>query len=204
VLGFCLNDFDNNLYPVGSHYVFEYGNWINRYELMPDGSARVLSPDEAYRRALAVQTPQDLPKASRILTLLVSLGWNFEMRLRTRDGAAAPPAAAADTPEVRITRDLLREMKEYVESRGSSLVLLIIPSRGDLAAKSRQYYVAVAMCEELDLDYVEIIDDLTPNDYERPPGVHWTDSGHEKAGKALAARVRALIADREDSTARND
>ena len=66
VLAFYMNDFAENLYPVGIHYVYEDGKWINRYAIEPDSEMKVLSPEAAYRRACEPRTLKQYLQISRV------------------------------------------------------------------------------------------------------------------------------------------
>ena len=89
VLSFCLNDFQDNEYPLGANYVFVNEKWVRAYALGEDGAARLLNPETAYRRAFqATESVSDLVYASRILTLAIGA----VRRLQQGAGVAGPVA----------------------------------------------------------------------------------------------------------------
>ncbi len=201
LLAFCMNDFGDNLFPVGQHYVFEGGQWVSRYELNADGSVRILGPEEAYRRAFAVRGLAELPKASRVLTLTVAAARKLRGELQHRtSGVAAPDEMAgpsAHNSAYKTTKELLDSIRSYLTEHNVALLVLLVPDREDLPERGNSYSLARNLCLELHIEVVEVADALAPEDYKAPPDTHWNDSGHRKVAEALIPRVRGILATRE-------
>lgn len=193
VLSFCLNDFQDNEYPLGSHYVFANKKWVRAYALGKDGPPRLLSPEKAYRRAFGTTgSVRDVVYASRIVTLAV----NGVQSLQRGDGGEARLDDVVPATWRVDTQRLFWEIQRYVESRGASLRVMIVPFREDLAAQGRSYQKALEITAELGLEVWEVMPLLEVGDYAPKPDTHWNDAGHGKVGHFLADEIEALYAER--------
>ena len=194
VLAFYINDFNDNLYPVGIHYVYEDGKWINRYVLSADFKATVLSPEAAYRRACE---PRTLLQISRLFCTGLEAVKRFDdfinkVRRESKVSSKSISSTAGfdevchqDRP-LAITLKLLEDIIKYVSTRNSKFIMLIIPARSDLYQKGEYYKKALWCCKKLGIDCIEVKDILNKDDYTNPPDNHWNQAGHTKAGKLLA------------------
>jgi hypothetical protein len=178
VLQFYENDFNDNLYPPGMFYLFENGKWVNRYSLQADGTVSVLEPDEAYLRAFGSVGLVSLLKSTSIVSSV--------LRVVVRRGQKAK---APMEMNLEPTRTALSGIRAECGALGASLIVLLVPDLADLEAPTKNYTAAVDLFEELQIEVVEVREDLTKSDYERPPKNHWIDSGHAIAGRAIAERV---------------
>ena len=192
VLSFCLNDFQDNEYPLGAHYAFVNDKWVRAYALGEDGSPRLLSPEAAYRRAFsATESVSDLVYASRIATLAISAVRRFQ-----QGGGGAPLEEVASETARAETQRLLGMIQQYVESRGAALRVMIIPFREHLDAQEPRYKTILEIAAELGLEVWELWPLLEVVDYAPEPDTHWNDSGHDKVGRFLADEIEAVYAER--------
>jgi len=176
------NDFNENLLPLDRFYVFEDGNWVDRYEGSPLGRMRALSPSEAYRRAFAPQSAQDWLKASRTASAAASLIRRIFPNRMNRPMDVRGTGSGYDA-----TRRLLGEIRDVCVQSKTKLVVLLIPDRDDLA----RHADALRLTDELGLTHIDVRAALTDADYAPRPDTHWNDRGHAAVAAVVA---RELIA----------
>lgn len=199
LLAFYVNDFEDNLYPPGKHYVFSDGHWILRYRRLASGEMRRLSPEEAYRRAFPqAGTPSEMVATSRVGTLVLRAISRFRSSLRSQEsGGATSASTGSSAPEIpgrAVTGELLERIREETITGGSELLVLVIPSRADVAEPGPRYSAALELCGELALRCLTVRDLLRLEDYDRdhPLDSHWNATGHAKVGNALTEAIREL------------
>lgn len=183
VVAFSMNDFGDNRFPLGQYYVFEGDMWVHRYQRQADGSVRTLEPDAAFRRAYQARNIQERFKSSRLVSLVAR-------------AIAGPPTTPARghlkiglQPGTEQTRDLLTSIRDYVREGGSRFLLVLIPRREELDEPGRAYRAAKELCEELDIDILELRDILRVEDYVTTTDRHWNDSGHRKVAQKLREAI---------------
>ena len=190
VLGFCYNDFADNLVPVGKFYVFAGNEWVQRY-VIENGRVRELTPKQAYRRALAPHRAIEYLYCSRMITAAYRLYARINADCRKEsignDRASEYQKALTGEPtdEYLNTRDLMAELRDKVAVSGAEFVVLPIPEREDFRfGPGKTAGMTKRLCDELNL---QCLDNtwLTAADYENRSG-HWNDAGHRKAGEFLA------------------
>lgn len=213
ILGFFMNDFYDNLYPMGIHYVYEDGPWINRYELDSNLNVKVLTPKEAYLRSyLAPRNFIEYLETSRLFSLVFDAIVGLDSFIHHSAGKKEKPYSTVGNKSsfennsnwvkqqglsFKLTINLLKEIQSYVSQKNSTLMLLIIPEASDLDELGENYKKAIRICRELRIECIEVIDILKKKDYTNPPDLHWTESGHKKVGELLVKRVRALLNEHE-------
>ena len=202
ILGFFMNDFDDNMYPMSMYYIFEDSpNFIMRYEDMGDGRIRTLSPVEAYWRAHPLS---ERLSASRVFLQFCNVArsgqqWLAPLVRREVSREQNAVESPGDSELIRTLRggmetaDLLAQIRDYVEGQPARLIALIIPHIDDLKTPSRTYQAAVSLFDSLGIEYVELRDFLERSDYVSRPSVHWNDSGHKKAAGVLAEHVENAL-----------
>ncbi|MCY4064054.1 MAG: SGNH/GDSL hydrolase family protein [Chloroflexi bacterium] len=198
ILGFYLNDFRDNLFPLDSkHRVFnEAGQMevIRHYYLDDYGNAQkqpVIQALADFARAGRLPIPNTLERLVGN-TRLGSLALELLDRL---EGLAIPserdPRLALET---KTARELLHQLKQNAASLGSDLLVLIINQRRDLPRYDMRYELLVGLLEELGIPYLDtstIVE--TPGDYAPLPDIHWNNSGHLKVGALLSDCVDSFI-----------
>lgn len=191
ILPFCTNDFSDNFFPPGACYVFQPNTWLNRYAVDAAGNFIVLSPEQAYRRAMRhPKETSDYLALSRVGHLLVSA----LSRVFASHRAPAGPNTIAEEPcsGYEQTKGLLIQIRDYVASHNARFLLVPIPFAEDLDEPSECYRAIVRLCGELDIDCVEVRDRLENADYSTADR-HWNDQGHKKVADALLPLVRQLL-----------
>jgi hypothetical protein len=195
VLGFYLNDFWENQFPKGLHYVFEDHSWVVRYAMAPGGTYMTLSPEAAYRRAHDTAGLHEAHLSTRLGTLVESV---------VRRASGSPRLSTLPDGELHdhvlaTTVELVRQVRDEAAALEAPLVALLIPQEGDLDVPSRHYRAARTMFENLGIPCCELLDTLTSDDYLPMPDGHWVDSGHRKAGEKLAAFIEPFLRGRPSS-----
>lgn len=198
VLGFCLNDFEDNIYPIGNYYVFQDNLLVFKHRIEPDGTATVLSPEEAYRRAVrAPSRPLEYLCLSRTFYLLSSLVERLDA-WKDRAWGSSPDCLHVDEQRITAlkrstTRELLRQIAQYVSERDAHLLLFVIPHPDDLGGDTVFYRDLLSNCRDFGIDFLEVRSQLTEDDYTKVGYPHWTDSGHAKAAEVLTARAKVIL-----------
>lgn len=192
ILGFYMNDFDDNLLPIDSYFLGinpEHGVvFVRQYQIDFRGNARKLGrQSDLYYRFRGVDPPVNEIHRLLGLTRIGSLGimatdaaWQMFSKI---DGAR-------HRRSVDVTRAYLAALRDQVEAGGAAFLVLVIPRHEDLSQPGARYQSTRLMLDELDIAYIDIADQLQAQaDYAIPQDTHWTNSGHQKAGIAL---VRCL------------
>jgi hypothetical protein len=210
LLAFYGNDFEDNVYPLDGYYwgilkrsgSYYWRKWhivrergspllVRQYRLEGDGSVtRIEDQRELYYRAHGVEPPPNA--ATRHLggtrtgsLLLDALAAVRSDRMRKADGPWQRRLEA--------TRRHLSRIREYADVHGIELLVLLIPDRQDLIEPSRVHRAATALFEELDLVVLDPAAQLSDTSYAALPDVHWSDEGHRRVGRLLAACAQRLM-----------
>ena len=192
VLGFYMNDFYENVFPMGIHYVYQTGEWINRYEQLAEGKMKTLTPKEAYYRAHPVVTSlSNLHESSRIFKLLGQVLSKYGSPKNKMKGKVSEEAIRG----LEITDALMGQIKQEVDSTNTSFLVLIIPSRKDITAGKPgvQYEAIMEIVRNHNMPTMEVFSDLTPEDYMQTSDTHWTAEAHLKIGRYLSTRLQETL-----------
>ncbi len=195
LLGFYVNDFFDNLFPIDGYLVAidEKGeaHKLQQYHLDPWGNATKLDMRQIFMyRWRGVEAPANelerLLGATRIGSLALSavdyLGKQIGLAQQTQRRRA-----------VAQTREYLRELKAGSAALGSQLMIMLIPSLPDLQKPGPDYLQAIQLFEELEIPYFTPRDTLDAEvDY--APDRHWSNAGHQKVGALLADCIAAFYA----------
>lgn len=183
LLAFCVgNDFTDNLYPLGNHYVFADGLWTYRY--VPDhGGYRELGPREAWLKAR--QYPYE---EGPLFACLRTLSLVYRQFPRT------PPPTYADG--LSSTTALLTEIAAFVRRHGAAFLVLVIPTLETVqrGGDTPEHATTLRLLRELALPYLDPLPQLTEADYMPAPDQHWTKAGHKKIADLLFQPVARLLA----------
>ncbi|MCY3779001.1 MAG: SGNH/GDSL hydrolase family protein [Chloroflexi bacterium] len=195
ILGFYVNDFDDNLMPVDS--------WLNAID--PDGNAvaiRLNTIDEwenVIHHTLSdieyFRTYWKFPPASEFQRQLglTQLG-TLLLRLIDRLQTAGPKDSRFEVRE-QVTRQYLQELREAVEQAGSGFLVLLVPGPADIEREGMRYQLAREIVSDLAIPHIDPIDLLKlPADYAPPPDDHWSNAGHQKIGALLGGCLKVIIA----------
>ena len=204
ILGFFMNDFDDNMYPLSMYYIFEDSPvFVMRYEDKGNGRIRTLTPTEAYWRAHPLS---ERLSASRVFLRFFGVARNVQqwMAPLIRRDAFRERNAVVKTGDSELicslrgrkeTADLLTQIRDCVEGQQARLIGLIIPHIDDLATPSTAYRAAVSLFDSLGIEYIELRDCLKRSDYVSRPSVYWNDSGHKKAAGVLIEKVEEVLSE---------
>lgn len=222
ILGFYNgNDWSDNLYPMGLYYMFEdlkctsNTAFINRYQLLPDGSVKILSPKEAWVRAHPFYNKSSnkilgFLEKSKVISLVINAGRkllikskessqsltvNFKKYHKFREPSPKDKDFFLVKPspeEFNITLNLFKQISEYTELNNSKLIVLVIPRADEIKANNKggHYIEIINICKMLNIDYVEVFDELKPEDSYI---VHWNKKGHLKVGNILTDKIIKML-----------
>ena len=183
VLGFFMNDFRDNLFPINSWLQVQDAegklHFIRRQYAVNLSNARRLPLDTV----AAYVSAGSRPPASEIeLTIgrthIGSLVLKFLDQFSGQDSFDY---------QKHLTRQYLSQLKDAAATQDSLLLVLLIPDRDHGGAQDARYKTALELMEELDLAYLNLAPVLDADaDYTPPPDNHWNNAGHSKVGALLA------------------
>lgn len=200
IVGFFMNDFEDNGYPVDSYFwgISPDGQRlaIRKYRLDENNTPILVdSPEELFYRAYGTSYPQNpiirLAGKTRVGSLIVNT-WLSIQRTQTRQEGSRWEYL------LQSTRDDLLQLQSYAEAEGIPLIMLGIPAYEDVTQNSglATYQSALELFEEVGLDVLDPLYLLSADSY-NPPDVHWNNQGHGVVGQQLVACVEAFDASRD-------
>lgn len=187
ILGFYLNDFEDNMMPYDSYFMgvddTNYPLSIRQYMIDDNGTVTKLdSQSDLYYRYFQVDPPQsELDRfvgTTRIGSLVLNTGDAIQQMINKSNGIRL-------SKQVDATRQHLITLQDYVASHDIAFFVLLIPSREDLSAPTPRYLSALDLFNELGIPYIDPLDDLILTDYAPDPDIHWSTEGHVKVGDML-------------------
>ena len=188
ILGFYMNDFDDNLLPIDSYFLGlspEHGVvFVRQYQIDFAGNAHKLGrQSDLYYRFRGVDPPSNEFHRLLGLTRIGSLGimaTDAALQMFNRlDGAR-------HRRSLEVTRGYLAALRDQVQVEGAAFLVLVIPRHEDLDQPGARYRSTLLMLDELGIAAIDIADQLQAQaDYAIPHDTHWTNSGHRKAATAL-------------------
>ena len=189
VLGFFINDFENNMIspsewqadadPGDKTIVLWRDLWGNPLRLDQRSAfyyrkAGIDPPASPVERALG---------ATRLGTLVLRFLDALARIVQDAEGSKSLPA--------NITRDYLRQLRDAAAAQETRLLVMLIPRPDDIGSPGRRYRIARQLLDELEIAYVEPRQALDATlDY--AADAHWNNAGHQKAAKLLGAAIDAL------------
>ena len=197
ILGFYMNDFDDNMMPVDSYFMGANASdgalSIRQYQIDLRGNVLKLDrQSDLYYRHHRVDPPAN--EFHRVLgtTRLGSL------TLRALDAVQQMVSQAEGTRvsrRVDVTRKYLAALRDQADASGTELLVLVIPRREDLTEPGPLYKNALLLLDELGIAYIDPANVLDGQlDYAKHPDVHWSNDGHQKAGKILIDCLESHLA----------
>lgn len=197
ILGFYMNDFDDNMMPVDSYFmgITAVGKNLSLRQYRVDLPGNLLEldqPSNLYHRYHRVDPPANDIHRLVGTTRLGSLG------LRVLN-AARQMISKADGLRLRrfvdVTREYLIALLDAAAKRDTQLLVLLIPRCEDLSGIGTLYQNALQLMDELGITYLDPIDALdSETDYAAPPDVHLSNSGHQKIGEILVSCLQLFEA----------
>jgi len=197
ILGFFMNDFDDNMMPVDSYY---YGvsdtlppQAIRQYQVDLQGDViRLNRQSDLYYRYRGVDPPASelhrLLGTTRLGSLLIH-SYNATLQMLSH---AEGKRLRQQEDATRFHLQALRDVAVDTE-----LLLLLIPRREDLELPGERYRLALRLAAELDINYLTLRQSLRETDYATRPDVHWSSAGHQKAGALLISCLEAFKEDKQ-------
>lgn len=191
IIGFYMNDFEDNLYPIDSYFwgtTSDLGRLaIRQYQRNRSGEiVRVDSPEALYYRSSGVDRPDNsMVRAmgkTRVGSLLIRF---FNAMLQIQD-------RFSDNWIIEPTREYLLQIHDYATENDIPVLILGIPSLQDVdgTATLPIYDSSLELFEETDFQVLDSRLFIIPEHY-NPPDVHWNTEGHIVIGQQLAACVEA-------------
>lgn len=100
--------------------------------------------------------------------------------------------------KIAVTKAYLADLRDLTRARGSALLVIIVPRRGDLNAPSDEYRAALELVEELGIPYLKPAHLLDASaDFAIPPDEHWNSAGHQKVGAYVSDCVAVFSQGRD-------
>ena len=181
VLGFYMNDFNDNMLPtirfLKTENVPGRGQW---YQLDGQGNAIELDHRTFMYRKYFIDPPASEIEWLIGKTRLGSLALKMLDVLRGIDG-------------LDITREYLTSLRDSAAAQDTALLVLLIPQPDDIGRPGHLYQAAVQLMKELEIPYLNPIHALDAAlDYMPKPDIHWNTAGHQKIGAMLGACLSAF------------
>ncbi len=201
ILGFYMNDFDDNMMPVDSYFMgvdaVNFPLSIRQYQIDLRGNLIKLDQQsDLFYRYHRVDPPVNEFHRLVGITRLGSLG------LRVIDALQQMISQAEGlrlSRRVEVTREYLQALSEAAADNETQLLVLLIPRRDDIVAAGALYQNAIRLLEELEIAFLDPRASLDSQlDYANPPDVHWSNAGHQKAGQLLIACLEVFQANAAD------
>ncbi len=184
ILGFFMNDFGDNMLPVESWFrvldpqgrpvsvrFYHYDGWGEVYKSNIETAMRYFGkgppPRNGVEHAIGI---------TRLGTLL----------LRLRDNLAVL-SGTLRAKQIKITGELLAQLRDRAAAQGVDLLVLVIPRQNDVDAPGDYYRAAIQLMEETGLPYMNpshVLD--AESDYAPAGDGHWNSAGHQKVGAYLS------------------
>ena len=189
ILGFFMNDFENNMIsrsewnadedPADTTVVLWRDLWGN--------AIRLDQRSAFYYRKAGIDPPASPVEravgATRLGTLVLRFLDAVARVVRDAEGINGLPA--------NITREYLRQLRDLAETHETRLIVMLIPRQGDIGSPSKLYQTARQLLEELGINYFEPMQALDAGlDYAADG--HWNSAGHQKVAKLLGDYIDAV------------
>lgn len=192
ILGFYMNDFDDNIMPVDSYYYGVSDSLpplaIRQYQVDLQGNVIALKrQSDLYYRYLGVDPPAN--EAQRLLGT-TQLG---SLLIRSHNAALQMLSQSVGErlrQQADATRFHLRTLRDAADD--TELLLLLIPRREDLDQPGARFQLAQRLSDELGINSLNLRQSLIDSDYAPRPDVHWNSAGHQKVGALLNTCLAAF------------
>lgn len=199
VLGFYIgNDFIDNLIPFDRLLFTTKSSCYNLYDYDKNFQPFKISKRDAYKKATGSYPINELNPIQKILThsrLITFIGDSKDKLLDRISGHKQKTIEQ----EYKLTKEYLKQLNDYVKENNAELIVLPIPSMGDIKSKGDQYLNAIKIFNELSIKYFECINLFTEKNYFHPGSsdLHWNNSGHILTGHALSKYLLNNISQRQ-------
>lgn len=200
ILGFYMNDYDDNMFPVDSYFMgvdeTNYPYAIRQYMTDEQGEVTKLdSQADLYYRFHQVDPPRNAIERFVGTTRLGSLLLNT---VEATSNVISKSSGTRVNAQVDATRQYLTEIRDYAADHDIELILLMIPRREDVAEMGVLLQNTIQLADELNILYINPVSILDANvDYAPDPDIHWSTAGHQKVAELL---IRCLSKFEVDGT----
>ena len=187
ILGFYMNDFDDNMLPVDSYFMgldaADVPLSIRQYQIDRLGQPIKLDQQsDLFYRYHGVDPPGSDLQSWLGKTRVGSIALRFSDAIGQMLSQAQ---GLRRQRQVGVTRDALIALKAAAAGE-TDLLLLLIPRREDLEQPGARYQDALQLAEALGVPYLDPRSLLHPDaDYARAPDIHWNSAGHQKIAALL-------------------
>jgi len=189
ILGFFINDFEDNVYPIDSYFMGmddnKYPLAIRQYMLDDVGNVSKLdSQRDLYYRYQQIDPPtselQRVVGTTRLGSLALNTFGAISNMIHKVDGKRI-------NTQVEFTRRYLTELRDYTQDNDIALFILLIPRREDIPSAGTLLKHALQIFQDLKIPYFDVRDILDADvDYAPQPDIHWSTEGHQTIGLILA------------------
>jgi len=201
VLGFFVgNDFGDNLLPFDQLVFNNLASCYNLYDYDKDFKPFKISNRDAFKKATGsypmdeLNFVQKILIRSRFVTFIGALKDKIVNRLSGNKNRIKEQ-------EYKMTKENLKQLKDYVKGNNAELIVLIIPASEDVVKGKEYHYLnIVKILKELSIKYVDPVDQFNEDDYLKIDGGHWKNSGHIKAGHTLSKYLLDDIKAKQQTT----
>lgn len=193
VLGFYVgNDFEDNLLPYDQLVFNNLASCYNLYDYDKEFKPYRISKREAFKKATGSYPPEELNFIQKILVRSRFITFLSDLKTKIANRLSGDKTRKKEQ-EYKMTKEYLEQLNRYVKENNAELIVLIIPASTDVKEKGEHYLDAVKLLNELSLQYVDPLNQLSVDDYLKIDGGHWKNRGHVKAGHLLSAYLLSHI-----------
>jgi len=186
VLGFYVgNDFGDNLTPFDQLIFNNLASCYNLYDYDKDFKPFKISNREAFKKATGSYPLDELNFIQKVLIRSRFITFINELKDKIVNRLSGNKSRKNEQ-EYKMTKEYLKQLRDYVTGNNAELIVLIIPAAGDVKEKSSYYLNTVKLMNELSLKYVDPINLFTADDYLKIDGGHWKNRAHTLAGHELS------------------
>lgn len=196
ILGFVMNDYDDNVLPLDSYYVgvdlrSDRPVLVRQYQIDLWGNVVKLDEQRAlYFFRSGVEPPATEWHYRAGTTRLGSLA------LRTAHALGEQLVADARfNRKVDITREYLQGLRDAAAARGTALLAVLVPELSHIDQPSQRYSTSRQLMRQLAIPFVDPFDALDAADYAPLPDGHWNGRGHGIVAALLIDCIDAFVAD---------
>lgn len=189
VLGFYMNDFENNTISLSEWNADEdpRDKTVVIWRDLWGNPIRLDQRSAFYYRKAGIDPPASPAEravgATRLGTLVLSFMDAVARIVRDSEGTSSLPA--------NITREYLRQLRDVAKAQETKLIIMLIPRPDDIESPGKLYRIARQLLDELQIDYFEPMQALDARqDY--AADAHWNSKGHQKVAKLLGNQIDAL------------